>query len=162
MGSSTASATAHDVTITADIFVGNFPEFGNTARFPPTQISFWLNQAYAQLDACRWDTALDYGAQLFAAHNLVLSDRAAQAAAKDASIGDAANPVQTKTVGGVTVTFDTTAGSIEGAGQWNATSYGQRFYALMRGISAGPQLILGRPVPTGQLGFAVRRRGPGW
>jgi len=149
--------------ITADVFVLNFPEFGDTARFPPGQVSFWLGQGYALLDNARFGTSLDYGAQLFAAHNLVLSDRANQAAAKDLAIGQAANPIQTKTVGGVTVAFDTTSGGIDGAGVWNATSYGQRLYALMRGVSVGPQLVSSRPSATGSLGFAVRRGGfPGW
>ena len=149
--------------ITADVFVLNFPEFGDTARFPPGQVSFWLGQGYALLDNARFGTTLDYGAQLFAAHNLVLSDRANQAAAKGAAIGEAANPLQTATVGSITTTFDTTSGSIEGAGPWNATSYGQRLYQLMRGLSAGPQLVPSRPSATGSVGFAVRRGGfPGW
>lgn len=121
--------------ISAAQFIAAFPEFNSS---PTTSISFWLAQAYSQLDGYRLGVQTDYAAMLFAAHNISLGNQAAMAgAASGQAIGGIAAPIQSKTVGPVSAAYDTTVVSIEGAGQWNATSYGQRLYPLLRGASLG-------------------------
>ena len=46
--------------------------------------------------------------------------------------------VQTsKSLGGASVSYDASSALMQGAGQWNLTSYGTRFYQLMRIIGMG-------------------------
>jgi hypothetical protein len=45
--------------------------------------------------------------------------------------------VSAKTVGPITQSFDTAAGQTEGAGDWNLTTYGQRFARLSAMFGAG-------------------------
>ena len=121
--------------ITAAQFIAAFPEFSTSPLDP---VSFWLTQAYSQLDGYRLGTQLDYAAMLFTAHNMSLANQAALASAgAGAAIGGVAAPMQSKTVGPVSASYDTASVAIEGAGQWNATSYGQRLYPLLRGASLG-------------------------
>jgi len=120
--------------IDAAQFIAAFPEFASS---PTTSVSFWLAQGYSQLDSFRLGAQIDYAAMLFAAHNIALGNQAALAASGGSAIGNVAAPMQSKTVGPVSAAYDTTVASIEGAGQWNATSYGQRLYPLLRGASLG-------------------------
>lgn len=115
-------------------FLAGFPEF---SAVPEATVNYWITQAYNQLNATLLGTQIDYAAALYTAHNLVPAKKALDALKTGAAIGDAISPVQTKTVGGVTVTFDTASAAIEGAGQWNSTRYGQLLYPLIRGASLG-------------------------
>ena len=58
-----------------------------------------------------------------------------------AAVGGIAGKVKgletAKSVGDLSVSCDVTTGSYAGAGSWNLTSYGLRFYALARMIGAG-------------------------
>lgn len=122
--------------------IAAFPEFSNSTTYPQTQVDFWLPQAYNQLNACRFDAAtLDLAAMLFVAHNITLSAQAAQAANSGAIVGKTVAPQSSKSVGGVSVSYDVGAVTVEGAGPYNATSYGQRLYKLMQAYSAGPLYV---------------------
>lgn len=113
-------------------FVVAFPEFSNVGTYPETQINFWIQQAYTQLNTVRYGRSLDLAAMLFVAHNVVLSARAARSANAGGIVGDATGPVASKSVGPVSVSYDAAATAIQGAGIWNATTYGQQLYRMMR------------------------------
>lgn len=123
--------------VTPASFREHFPEFVSAAIFPDGQITYWLSIAAIRLSACRWAELLDHGAELFVAHNLVLSAQAARSAAGGGVPGQAAGPTASKTVDKVSVSYDTGATSIEGGGDWNLTSYGRRFLQVARLIGAG-------------------------
>jgi hypothetical protein len=89
------------------------------------------------LSARRFGSEIDLAAMLFTAHNLALGARDMAAAQSGAPPGEATGPTASKTVGPVSASFDTAATAIDGAGAWNATSYGQRLYTLMRKYSLG-------------------------
>lgn len=126
--------------VTPTSFREHFPEFVSATTFPDGQITYWLGIAAIRLSACRWAELLDHGAELFVAHNLVLSAQAARSARSAAGggvPGQAAGPTSSKTVDKVSASYDTGATSIEGGGDWNLTSYGRRFLQLARLIGAG-------------------------
>lgn len=110
-----------------------FPEFADAAKYPDPAVSFWLDQAGVTLPQSIPAGQLDLATMLFIAHNLTLG---ALSAAGGGSAGSFA-PVTSKAVGSVSKSMDTSAVTSAGAGIWNGTAYGQRFYALLRGFVAG-------------------------
>lgn len=143
------------MTIAPSGFVVAFPEFGN-ATYPTPTVQFWLTQGYQDLNASRFGQDIDLAVMLFAAHNLVLGARNAAAAATPSGIvGQASGPLSSKSVGGVSASFDTGAVATEGAAIYNSTSYGQRLWSLMMQFGSGP-----RYAPTARgFQFASRRFG---
>lgn len=115
--------------VTAAQFRLDFPEFGDTTRYPDALVTFWLNFAVTMLTptAARWDTVFNMGVELMTAHQVTLAKRAGALAAPQAS----------KAVDKVSVSYDTSAVTLENGGHWNGTSYGVQFLQLARMIGAG-------------------------
>lgn len=118
-------------------FRKSFPEFSDTSRYPDTQITFWGNLAELQVNQNRWGTAWSTGVQLYVAHEITLAAQNAKAGAIGGVPGGQSGPVNTKTVGSVTVGYDTTVAAEKDAGYWNLTSYGKQFIRLARIFGAG-------------------------
>lgn len=119
-------------------FRTNFPEFADIARYPDGQLNFWATIAEAQVNECRWGTMKPNGVFLYVAHEITLAAQNAKAAAVGGVPGQQSGPVNTKTVGSVSVGYDTTAAVEKDAGWWNLTSYGKQFIRLARMFGAGP------------------------
>ena len=111
-------------------FVADFPEFGNAAIYPVSAITFWLNAAAIQLSA-NFGALLPLATELFVAHNLTLSQQATSAASSGGTPGSGTGVTASKSIDKVAVSYDTKAGTLEGAGSWNLTTYGTRFYQLV-------------------------------
>ncbi len=125
-------------TVTAAIFRTNFPAFASTTTYPDAQVNFWLTYADTLLyDVCRWADMRDYGIQLVMAHQLTLAARDAVAAAAGGSPGSVAGAVSSKAVGGVSVSYDTSAAVLENGGYWNLTTYGIQFLQLALMVGTG-------------------------
>lgn len=142
------------MTISNDQFRANFPEFASTSTYPDAVVTFWFTFAYLLLNAGRWGNLLDYGAQFFVAHNLVLEGLAQAEAANGAPPGTTVGPISSKSVGAVSVQYDTTSGVSPDDSRWNLTQYGTQFARLFKIIGAGP-IQLGR-------GWAPIFNGPPW
>lgn len=125
------------MTVTPASFRGDFPEFADTTKFPDASIAFWLNVAGLQLNATRWGTMLDYGTELFVAHNVTLQARNAKVAATGGIAGQVTGPVASESVGPVSVGYDTGAATIDGGGAWNLTTYGILLLQMAEMIGAG-------------------------
>jgi len=125
-------------------FTMAFPEFSDGSVFPQGRVNFWIQSAYLQLNAKRFENLLDLGVMLFVAHNLVLSARDEAATKAGGLPGQASGPQSSKSVDKVSVSYDTGATIIKDGGAWNATSYGQRLYTMIKGLNAGPVFIAGR------------------
>lgn len=125
------------MTVTPASFRATFPEFASTTDYPDAQVSFYLGLAAQQLDPVRWDTSLDYGAQLFTAHYLAIGYRDQQAAAVGGAPGVPTGPQASKAVDKVSASYNTQAITYADGGFWNATTYGLRFWQLARLIGAG-------------------------
>lgn len=113
------------------------PEFWNATAFPDAMIALWLSVAALRLPEDRWKTLYPIGCILFTAHNLALSDQAQKAAAASQTPGASAGAVASKAVDKVSVSYDTGSAAHEGAGHYNLTSYGQRFWELAEIIGIG-------------------------
>lgn len=146
--------------ITPAQFQANFAQF---AAVPTAAVQFWLTQAYSQLGAWALCNQLDYAAQLFTAHNLVLQARATAEGQSGGQAGTGVGMIGSKSVGGAAISYDNaaTTSSTEGAGIYNATLWGQLLWPLLRGAQAGPKYHPGNdpffrdpPIP-GRWGFGL-------
>lgn len=114
-----------------------FPEFTDAEKYPTPMITFWATLAEAQVRQCVWKTQWTIGVQLYTAHELVLAAQAVEVAKSGGSPGTFGGIANTKTVGSVTIGYDTTQNSEKDAGYWNKTNYGLQFFRLMRIYGAG-------------------------
>ena len=122
----------------ADEFRASFPEFGDTDRYPDAQIEFWHGLAVLSLDETRWGGFYPYGLKLFVAHFLALAKQN-EASGQGGGVpgtGGSGN-ISSKKVGEVQVTYSQKTGDVDGGGEWNATSYGKQYLALLRLIGHG-------------------------
>lgn len=145
--------------VTAALFRQNFPAFASAVQYPDGSINFWLNYAYMLLPACRWKNILDLGVQLFVAHNVTLDGLGAAEGQNGAPSGMTVGPVVSKTVGDLTITYDTASGVSEGDQHWSLTNYGTRFVKLARQFGSGPVQIGIGYTPVGQ-GYGQPWPGP--
>lgn len=111
-----------------------FPEFASTST---VTIDFFLSVGNGLLSVDRWGEQLDYGLGLFVAHHLAIADVDSRAAAAGAPPGVGGGVTTAKSVDKVSVTYDGSLGTYEGAGFWNRTTYGIRFFQLARMVGAG-------------------------
>lgn len=114
-----------------------FPEFSDTTIYPNTQITFWAALAEKLVRPCVWGTVAPQGVQLYVAHELVLASQNAKAAQVGGSPGQSGGIANSKTVGSVTVSYDSTSTAEKDAGYWNLTNYGKQFIRLARIFGAG-------------------------
>ena len=121
------------MTVTPSSFRAEFPSFSDVTAYPDAQIQFWLTAAGNLLPSDRWDTLLDTGTALFAAHQLTIM--------KPGSSGAIVGPVNSKAVGPVSVGYDTSKITLDDAGHWNGSVYGLQFYQLARMMGAGGMQI---------------------
>ena len=119
------------MTITAVQFRLDFPEFADVVKYTPAMVEFWLRLAAVRLSEKRWVDMLDFGTELFVAHNLVVATRNLKTA------GAQMAPISSKTVDKVSVSYDTSAITDANAGYWSSTGYGQQFWQLLQMAGAG-------------------------
>lgn len=118
-------------------FRADFPEFTDTVRYPDSQLTFWATLATAQVNACAWGDLTNLGIELYVAHELTIAAQSQKSASVGGVPGTMGGVPNTKTVGSVTVGYDSTATSEKDAGYWNLTNYGKQFIRLARIFGAG-------------------------
>lgn len=119
--------------LTVEEFRATFSAFADASLYPDVAISYWIGQAPNALDVTRWGQFYDQGLRLYVAHMLAVNRMAGSMTG--APVG-AAIP-QSKSVGGVSISYDVEFGSEEGAGAWNLTIWGSQFYRLQLAAGAG-------------------------
>lgn len=129
------------MTVTAASFRVNFSEFSDVAKYPTPEIDFWLGLGLLLLNADRWGTALDYGLQLFVAHNLSLQFDSKLAAASGQNPGKVVGNLTSGSVDKVSYTRDTSSAMDPKNGHWNLSTYGLRYIRLVMMIGAGPVYV---------------------
>lgn len=132
------------MSVSVRTFRQTFKAFDDEERFPKSLIRFYLELATLMLPPSRWGQLLDYGKQLFAAHNLALEDKANREAALGGTPGVGFGVISSKSAGPVSLSLDVTTAAEQGAGYWNLTVYGLRFFRLVRVVGMGG-LQLGVP-----------------
>lgn len=114
-----------------------FPEFDDPATYPDATLNFWAGLSDKLLRSDRWEDLYTYGQQLFVAHHLAIARREQSVAELGGIPGEVKGPVTSKSVDKVSVSYDASKTTIENAGFWNSTSYGVKFYQLVRICGAG-------------------------
>lgn len=114
-----------------------FPEFADTTVYPTAMINIWAGLAQAQVPQNVWKTQWVLGVSLYVAHEITLAAQNAKAASFGGVPGVSGGVANTKTVGSVTVGYDTTSTAEKNAGYWNLTNYGKQFIRLCRIYGAG-------------------------
>ena len=126
------------MTVTAASFKTDFCEFSDISLYRDEDITFWLKYAGLLLNANRWGNILDLATELYVAHNLTIERQAKSAAANGAPPGLATGIISAKSVDSVSISYDTNSAMEQDAGHWNLTTYGQRYWRMMRMFGAGP------------------------
>lgn len=138
--------------VTPEQFVQDFPSFSDTSMYPGHAVNMYLTLATKVLNARRFGDYLPLVTELWAAHFLTLDAKDSEVAAEGGIMGQTGGQISSKSIGGVSVNFDTAAGLEEGAGHWNLTTFGKRFIRLARMAGTGGVQITGA---TDALGFPL-------
>lgn len=115
----------------------HFPEFADTTAYPDASIAFWFTVADLAVPSTVWGELWDQGCELYVGHHLAIAARDQQAVEAGGVPGEVRGPQTAKSVDKVSVAFDSGAVTHAGAGFWNMTTYGIRFYNLVRIVGAG-------------------------
>lgn len=120
-------------------FRSTFPEFASIDTYTDATVTFWLDMAPLRVSEERFGTTelWPYMQCLFVAHNLALMGQASRGVAMGGAPGRIMGPQSSKTVDRASVTYDTAAITLEGAGAYNATIYGVQLWQFMRWAGAG-------------------------
>jgi membrane protease subunit (stomatin/prohibitin family) len=119
-------------------FRASFVEFSNVATYPNLLITNWSTLAEQITSAAVYGTTYDWAVQLCTAHCLSLAGTNAATGAAGGAPGGGGGVVSSKSVGDVSVSYDTTIGMAPAsASQWNATTYGRQYWDLSRLFGAG-------------------------
>ena len=125
------------MSVTPATFRSQLPEFSCTITYPDSQINFWSGLAVTLINPERFSDILDYATALFIAHHLAVGARDQAAANAGGQPGQVTGPQTSKSVDKVSVSYDTSATTIEGGGFWNGTSYGVRLLMLAKIYGTG-------------------------
>lgn len=113
-------------------------EFESTVDYPDELIQFWSEQAELSVSKEATQERFSFLVELATAHYIVLARNNARSSKTGASPGaGGGGVVSSKTIGGVTVSYDTTVTSNQGAADWNRTTYGQIFWRERRAFGLG-------------------------
>lgn len=115
----------------------DFPEFTDTIRYPNAQITLWSAVAAKQVRSTVWGDLFNTGVQLYTAHCIALASQNVKAGTVGGMPGTGGGVPNTKTVGSVTVGYDSVSTAEKDAGWWNLTNYGKQFIHLARIFGAG-------------------------
>lgn len=118
-------------------FRATFPEFADTTVYTPEMIEFWAGIGDKLLNVDRWRDLLGHGLDLYVAHKITLQAQDIAAAAKGKSPGQSGGIASSKSVGGVSVSYDVGSFSLQDAGNYNMTRYGRDFWALIQIVGMG-------------------------
>jgi hypothetical protein len=118
-------------------FRTEFPEFTDTTAYPNPVIEFWAALAEKQVLATVWGDLVTQGVKLYVAHEITLAAQNKKAASTGGVPGSSGGIANSKTVGSVSVGYDSTSTSEKDAGYWNLTNYGKQFIRLARIFGAG-------------------------
>lgn len=123
------------------IFRKFFPEFSDIAKYTDSSLIFWGSIASQQVKPNRWKRMTLNGIMFYVAHEVTLAGQNYATGNIGGTPGIQSGPINSKTVGSVTVAYDTTQGAEKDAGYWNLTSYGKRFIHMARMFGSGPVQI---------------------
>lgn len=110
-------------------FIAAFPMFADTAKYPEESVNFWADLGSKLIDPCKWGDVYMNGLYLYIAHQVTLDSKT--------TAGQDIGLVSNKAVGSASKGYDRASSNEEGAGYWNLTVWGQRYWRLVRMFGAG-------------------------
>ena len=137
---------------TVEEFRADYPAFADANRFTDEEVQYWIDTACSPpnstpaINKWRWGQFYSLGLHLFVAHNLAVQDMMAQRAGLPGMGG----PVYTttplvgsgvpasKSVDGVSVSYDNQIGMERDAGWWGSTPWGNQFLYYLRMAGSAP------------------------
>lgn len=118
-------------------------EFEDSSVYLDDHISPWLAIAGRLMIRGTWGPMYEMGVCLFTAHQLALQRAAELSARRGGSPGVGLGIVNSKTVGGASIGYDTSVSLLKNGGDWNLTIYGIRFLGFARMFGSGGIQIVG-------------------
>ncbi len=115
------------------LFRGNFVEFADPIKYPDTLLEFWADIGERLTSIDRYGDIYPHAVDLFVAHNIAVAARSASGSIPGLPSG----AITSKSVGSVSVSYDTSSAMTPGAGHWNLTTYGAQYARLARLFGAG-------------------------
>lgn len=110
-------------------FIAAFPQFADTTKYPEESVNFWADVGSKTIDPCKWGNMYMNGLYMYVAHQITLDSKGA--AGQDTGL------VSSKSVGSASKSYDRASSNEEGAGYWNLTIWGQRYWRFVRMFGAG-------------------------
>ncbi len=142
------------MTVTVASFRAALPAFADQSTYPDPVVQFWLDLAVKRHNPDRWGDLLDFGIQLYIAHELSVDQ-----ASGSAVPGQIAGNITSKSVGGVSYSRDVSSATEPDGGYMNLSTYGLRWKQMVKLVGAGP-LQVGTPNP-GDTVYNQAWAGPG-
>jgi hypothetical protein len=134
--------------ITVAEFRQTFPEFDDSSVYLDEIVEPWLIVATQLLNPERWGAMYNVGIALFTAHELVLGQQAALTASRGGVPGLGVGVQTSKSINGVSVSYNPSLSALEDGGDWNLTTYGMRFLRFARMFGSGGVMIVGSDAGT--------------
>jgi hypothetical protein len=129
--------------ITVADFRGLFPEFEDSSVYLDEVVQPWLTIATSLLDPNRWGAMYGMGIALFTAHELALDRQAMITASRGGVPGLGVGAMTSKSINGVSVSYNPSLASMTNAGDFNLTTYGMRFIRFAYMFGSGGVMIVG-------------------
>jgi hypothetical protein len=123
--------------VDAKRFRADLSEFADLATYTDSTLNYWLTVAQMLNNPCVWGTLLPTGIELLAAHYMVQEAQALKIANAGGIPGIQSGMVQSKAVWQANISYAVQGALEDGAGSYNATIYGQRWWHLAQLVGAG-------------------------
>ena len=144
---------------TAQAFRKDLPEFADTTRYPNAVLDYWLGIGAQIVNAQRFGDLTNPQIESFAAHNITLERRAIDEAERGGQVGMGVGILTSKSVDKASASYDVSTGAETGAGFYNQTIYGKRYWQMLRLHGAGG-IQVGVGFPPGPLSSFNAWAGP--
>ena len=125
--------------IDIDDFRASFPEFTDPVKFTDAQITYWSNVAGCATNQKVFGCMYTNVIYLYTAHTLSIAYKNKINPVPGEGLGLTAS----KSVGSVSVSYDTASIVENGGGYWNETSYGREYLRLVRLFGTGGRQTYG-------------------
>lgn len=135
------------MSVTSSSFRQVFNEFRDPDIYSDFAITTFTTVALNLLDPVRWGDMLDYGTMLYVAHRLVLARRDSLTSSVGGVPGATGGVLTSKSVDSVAASYDTSATTHEGAGQYNLTRYGVELWGYMMDFGSGGVQMMSSTLP---------------
>lgn len=140
---SESSITSIVPPITVAQFRQNVPAFADSSVYQDEVVQLWLQFATALLNPRRWGNILPLGLSWFVAHQLALERQAQLVANRGGIPGIGFGLIQSKSINGVSVSYNLNLSEMKDGADYNLTIYGIRFLNFARMAGSGGVQIIG-------------------